>query len=176
MKATKKILKTPALKPAQEKILTADKNDSGSKLGIACGGISYAYVCESLQNMCDKDEELIKIVSDIRILKIGTPHPFPEKLAYEFLQNAEKVLVVEELDPMIERMLLMTAGKYHLDTDIKGKLTGHVKNAGENTTESVTGSIKEFIGITDRSSDEFSADAGDDPEVKPELPVRPPGR
>lgn len=126
-----------------------------AKKGIACGGISFAYVMEN-------EEE----ISDMRILKVGTPHPFPEKLALEFLQGLEEVLVVEELDPMIERMLLLVAGKYHLPVVIKGKLTGNVINAGENTVESVKDSIRTFLGK------EVVPVAAD--EETPELPVRPP--
>lgn len=126
-----------------------------AKKGIACGGISLAYVMEN-------EEE----ISDMKILKVGTPHPFPEKLALEFLQGLEEVLVVEELDPMIERMLLIVAGKYHLPVVIKGKLTGNVINAGENTVESVKYSIRTFLGK------EVTPDTVD--EEMPELPVRPP--
>ena len=99
------------------------------------------------------------------IFKIGTPHPFPEKLAVDFLSGLDEVLVVEELDPVIERMLLMTAGKYHLDVVIRGKLTGDVKNAGENSTETVTESILKFADIHTGSKDNGTA---------PSLPVRPP--
>lgn len=132
--------------------LSGNKN---AKKGIACGGISFAYVMEN------SDE-----ISEMKLLKVGTPHPFPEKLALEFLQGLEEVLVVEELDPMIERMLLIVAGKYHLPVVIKGKLTGNVINAGENTVESVKDSIRTFLGK------EVVPVAAD--EETPELPVRPP--
>ena len=62
---------------------------SGKK-GIATGGISYAYTREALG-----DDEGCKL------LKIATAHPFPEKLALEFLNGLDEVLVIEELDPVI---------------------------------------------------------------------------
>jgi indolepyruvate ferredoxin oxidoreductase alpha subunit len=68
----------------------------GKKKGIACGGISYAYVMEALSG----------IEHNASLLKIGTPHPFPEKLALEFLKDLDEVLVLEELDPVIERELI----------------------------------------------------------------------
>ena len=122
--------------------------DGSKRLGIACGGISYSYVCESIgmpgeAGAAKKADGLLGL--NIELLKLGTPHPFPEKLAYDFMKDLDEVLVVEELDPVIERMLLMTAGKYHLPVRIKGKLTGNVKNAGENTVESVTESILSFV-------------------------------
>ena len=157
------------------------------RLGIACGGISYSYVCEGIGMLSEagEDEELDGL--QIRLLKIGTPHPFPEKLAYDFMKDLDEVLVIEELDPMIERMLLMTAGKYHLSVRIRGKLTGNVKNAGENTVESVTDSILSFVkayykdssadvNISGQSDDMVhKIDESEDKQIEaPELPVRPP--
>lgn len=124
------------------------------KLGIAAGGISFSYVKEAL---AERD--------DVKLFKIGTPFPFPEKAALEFLNGLEKVIVVEELDPVIEEELLKICGKYHIHTDIYGKLSHHVQNAGENTVESVKKVLAEFVDI------EISEN--DVPEMPP-LPIRPP--
>ena len=173
-------------------ILTADKvtnkitdnvDSNASKRGIACGGISYSYVQESVQGLIDKFSSVDgDIMSGMSILRVGTPHPFPEKLALEFLKNKDEVLVVEELDPMIERMLLTVAGKYHIGVKVRGKLTGDVKNAGENSVESVTESIEKFLGLNNKNNKNDSDNnciqntaTTDNDDVKmPELPVRPP--
>lgn len=63
---------------------------------------------------------------DVKIMKLSTPHPFPDKLALEFLEGVEEVLVVEELDPVVEENLLRLCGKMGLKITIKGKLTGHL--------------------------------------------------
>ena len=76
---------------------------------------------------------------------MGTPHPFPEDLAVSFLEGLDEVLVIEELDPVIETELLKIAGKYHLPVNIKGKLTGDTRNAGENSTESVREDLGRFV-------------------------------
>ena len=171
-------------------------DDSKCRKGIACGGISYEYVRESLHGISERQgssgkESAIDFITDLCIFKVGTPHPFPEKKAFEFLEKVDEVLVVEELDPMIERMLLMTAGKYHIDVKIKGKLTGNVKNAGENSVESVSESIYDFLnihnseaadrGIDKMDLDDNSSEAGTDGNIikpedvaQPELPIRPP--
>ena len=52
----------------------------------------------------------------VKTLKIATPHPFPEKLAVDFLSGLDVVLCLEELDPVIERELIYICGKYHLPT------------------------------------------------------------
>ena len=138
-----------------------------SRKGLVASGISYAYTREV-------------IPGDIPILKISTPHPFPEKLAKEYLEGLDEVLVLEELDPMVERELLRVAGKYHLPVKIYGKLTGHTKNAGENTTESIRGDLERFLGRGNASQSgktavEKNADKGGASQSEaPELPVRPP--
>jgi len=131
-------------------------NPDRAKIGIATGGASYAYVREVLSSYGE----------DIpSVLKIATAHPFPEQLALEFLSGLEKVIVVEELDPVIERELLTLCGKHHLAVEIHGKLTGDVKNAGENSVESVGISLAQMFGRVMPKTQLYQL---------PELPVRPP--
>ncbi len=123
------------------------------KRGIATGGISYEYTREVLGD------------GPVKLFKVATPHPFPEKLALEFLDGLEEVLVIEELDPVIERELTYLCGKHHLNVTIRGKLTGDIQPAGENTVESVREAVSRFL--------EIPYEAPETP-VLPEMPVRPP--
>lgn len=123
------------------------------KLGIAAGGVSYEYAREVL-----KDE-------GVKLMKVGTPYPFPEKLALSFLEGLDEVLVLEELDPVIERELVYLCGKYGLSVTIKGKLTGDTQAAGENTVESVRQAVSHFLGKECQEPIERKL---------PDLPVRPP--
>lgn len=127
---------------------------SGPK-GIVTGGISYAYVCEVLDNASPKR------------MKISTPYPFPDRLACAFLEGLSEVIVIEELDPVIEYELLRICGANHLPVKIYGKLTGHVQCAGENTVESVRKVLDLFL------SGEEAKDSFVTPALPP-LPVRPP--
>ena len=102
----------------------------------------------------------------VRHLKVSTPHPFPEKLAVEFLTGLDEVLCLEELDPVIERELIYICGKYHLNTKIIGKLSGDTACAGENTRDSISNYIHTFLGLDTSKAQELP-----DP---PALPVRPP--
>lgn len=122
--------------------------------GIATHGISYTYVCDNL----DEREHL-------GVLRVGTPFPFPERLAVKFLQGLDEVLCVEELDPVIEHALIAVCGKYHLPTRIRGKLTGDIAPSGENTVEAVGRALARFVGA--EVADEAVSDT-------PQLPVRPP--
>ena len=84
-------------------------------LGIITGGVPYAVIKDSL------DEEKR---TDIPVLKIATPYPFPERLAVEFMSRCQKVLVIEETDTLIE-YLLRDREK------VMGRLSGHVPPEGE---------------------------------------------
>ena len=55
------------------------------------------------------------------------------------------MLVLEELDPVIEKELLRIVGKYHLPVTIRGKLTQDTRNAGENSVESVRRDLAAFL-------------------------------
>lgn len=127
-------------------------NGKGKK-GIATGGISYEYTMEALGD------------NSLKVFKVGTPFPFPEKLALEFLDGLDEVLVVEELDPVIERELIYICGKYNLKVDIKGKINGDMPSAGENSVEIVRTALAKFAEIKYESVEE---------NVLPPLPIRPP--
>ncbi len=138
--------------------ITAEMACSKKKKGIASGGISFAYALEALEEM-----------GPAKLLKISTPFPFPEKLALEFLDGLEEVLCLEELDPVIERGLLQLCGKYHLPVKIYGKLTHHVKCAGENSRDDIIRYITDFL-----KSEAAQAGVSKTTEIPPALPVRPP--
>lgn len=129
--------------------------NSQCKMGIASHGISFSYVTEELKG---KDAP--------RLMKVSTPFPFPERLAVEFLSGLDEVLCIEELDPVIERELTYICGKYHLPAVIRGKLTGDIPAAGENTRDSIAPVIAGFMGWELPEKPSL-------PEP-PELPVRPP--
>lgn len=135
------------------------------RLGVATHGISYAYVRDSLGKE-----------SSPSILRVGTPFPFPEQLAVEFLRELDEVLCVEELDPVIERALLQVCGKHGLTTKIRGKLTGDIAPSGENTVESVGEVLERFMGKGSGCADKGDepAQGGVKPVQPPQLPVRPP--
>lgn len=135
------------------------RGNRGGK-GVATGGVSYAYVKESLPE-------------EVPLLKIGTPHPFPEELAADFLGGLSEVLVFEELDPVIEKELLRIAGKYHLPVTVKGKLTHDTQNAGENSVESVRSDLAVFLPEYPDLADVPVFLPSRDSQ-QPTLPVRPP--
>lgn len=126
---------------------------SDCKKAIITHGISWTYVKESVSEY------------GCKALKISTPHPFPEKKVAEFLKGIDEVLILEELDPYIERHVIYVSGKYNINVKVCGKLTGNVAPSGENSRDSVNADIAKFFGKEISASEVSDA---------PALPVRPP--
>ncbi len=133
--------------------------EGGGRLGIASGGVSFQYVKEALQNQLEiKDDEY-------KLLKVATPFPFPQSLALEFLKSVDSVMVVEELDPVIEKELIMLCGKHNLNVTIYGKLSGHTQVAGENSVEICSEVLGKYFK-KDVKKNQMA--------ISPPLPIRPP--
>lgn len=60
-------------------------------LGIITSGIPYQYVKEALPN--------------VSVLKLGIVNPLPKTLIEEFARKVDRLIIVEELDPVIERQI-----------------------------------------------------------------------
>ncbi len=123
-------------------------------LGIAAGGVAWAYLNEVLDG-----------TEGVKLLKVTTPHPFPEALARDFLEGLSEVLVLEELDPVIERALIAVCGKHNLPVTVHGKQDGTTPAAGELSAEAVRALVATFVGRECLSETALEL---------PPLPVRPP--
>jgi len=128
-------------------------------LGIIAGGVPYSVIRDILS-----EEKR----TDIPVLKIGTPYPFPEGLATEFMSACDRVLVIEETDTVIEYFLR--------DRDrVLGRLSGHVPSEGELVPQVVYELANKTLG--ELNLQPFSED--EDHEAKElvetlKLPVRKP--
>ncbi|MDE6520533.1 MAG: indolepyruvate ferredoxin oxidoreductase subunit alpha [Ruminococcus sp.] len=125
------------------------------KKAVFASGVSYAYVKEYLQDR-----------TNVVLVKIATPYPFPEKLALSVMKNVDEILCVEELSAYLEMQLQRIAGVHHLPVKIFGKTTGNGRLSGENSADYVAEIIGAFLG----DSTEEHINLSDIPE----LPKRPP--
>lgn len=64
---------------------------SDTKIGVITSGIPYQYVKEALP--------------EASVLKLGIVNPLPRKLIEEFASKVDKLYIVEELDPIIEKQV-----------------------------------------------------------------------
>ena len=106
--------------------------ENGSKQGVIYAGAVEGNFKEALK----------KYNLKLSWLKIGMVHPLPEGRIKEFLEKVERVLILEELDPLIEAELMRIASLADKKVEILGKydktfsLTGNysfkkIKNALE---------------------------------------------
>ena len=61
------------------------------RLGVITSGVCYQYVKE--------------VIPEISVLKLGLVNPLPDKVIREFAQGVERLVVVEELEPVIEEQV-----------------------------------------------------------------------
>ncbi|MDD4562089.1 MAG: indolepyruvate ferredoxin oxidoreductase subunit alpha [Syntrophomonadaceae bacterium] len=61
------------------------------RLGVITSGVCYQYVKE--------------VMPEISVLKLGLVNPLPDKVIREFAQGVERLVVVEELEPVIEEQV-----------------------------------------------------------------------
>ncbi|MCG2690697.1 indolepyruvate ferredoxin oxidoreductase subunit alpha [Candidatus Parcubacteria bacterium] len=93
-----------------------NRMDGDGAWGIVCNGVSYGYVSDALKELGGAER--------FRVLRIGFSHPFPDDLTRNFLEDCDKVLVVEEGEPYMEEAVRNCAQKAELTLPIKGKGEG----------------------------------------------------
>jgi indolepyruvate ferredoxin oxidoreductase alpha subunit len=106
-------------------------------LGIVTGSSAYNYCRDAVE-----EDQL-----PVNILKIGFSYPFPEKKVLKFLQDVDSVLVVEEVDPIMEKEILAIIGKYGLKVQVSGKLDASLPMIYEYTPDIVRESIYNVLGL-----------------------------
>jgi indolepyruvate ferredoxin oxidoreductase alpha subunit len=82
-----------------------------SKIGVITSAVSYLYVIEALNDL--------KI--SLPVLKLGFFNPLPEKKIKAFLKPLKKVLVVEELEPFLEKEIERLAKEVNCKIEVSGK-------------------------------------------------------
>ncbi|NJE60373.1 indolepyruvate ferredoxin oxidoreductase subunit alpha [Thermococcus sp. 21S7] len=112
------------------------EGDESAKVGIIAPGLAYSYVKEALHWLG---------VENVKVLKLGTPFPVPYGLLEKFLDGLEKVLIVEELEPVVEEQVKTWAYDKGLKIPIHGK--DLVPRVYEMTTRRAVEAIAKFLGL-----------------------------
>jgi len=124
--------------------------------GIVTSGVSYNYVKEAAEDL--------KL--NVRILKLGMTNPLPKKMCKDFIKSCKKLVIVEELEPVLEHQFKAMAYELGCGVDIYGKETGHFSRLFEYNLDIVTDAFSKIFKVKN-------------PIVKPKeskikLPSRPP--
>jgi indolepyruvate ferredoxin oxidoreductase alpha subunit len=130
------------------------------KWGIVANGVSFDYVMDAVTDLGIKDK--------VSILKLGFSWPLPKKLIANFLKSVDKVLVVEELEPINEEEFKAIAQENGIHIPIKGKGVGGLSRLWEYDPRLVRGAVAAMFGL------EHKAPAVVEVSDLPPLPGRPP--
>jgi indolepyruvate ferredoxin oxidoreductase alpha subunit len=130
------------------------------KWGIVTNGVSMNYVQDAVKDL--------GIDEKVTILRLGFSYPMPEKMIGKFLGRVEKVLVVEELEPVMENEIRSIAQSKGIGIPINGKGDELFTRLYEYDPGIVRKTIASYFGVSDTSP--VMVDVS---EV-PELPGRPP--
>jgi indolepyruvate ferredoxin oxidoreductase alpha subunit len=107
------------------------------ELGVIASGISGLYAEEAIE----------RLESDVSILRIGT-FPPPDDLCAEFIKHVSKVLIIEELEPVLEEYVERAARIHNPELEILGKKTGHIPRDGELDSRIARNAIADMLELT----------------------------
>jgi indolepyruvate ferredoxin oxidoreductase alpha subunit len=124
-----------------------------SELGIIVAGVTASYLGEGLevaaQHGVDPDT--------VSVLKVRVTNPFPAGEIRALLEHCEQtgapVLVLEELEPYLERQVIEEARKIGFEGRIVGKLDGTLERVGEYTVREVVRGILSAGGGLDSKTE-----------------------
>ncbi|HNZ87212.1 MAG TPA: indolepyruvate ferredoxin oxidoreductase subunit alpha [Methanofastidiosum sp.] len=105
------------------------------KTGVIVIGASFNYLMESLQVLNTK----------LPILKIGVSHPLTKNTVLSFIKDLEKVIIIEELEPVIENDVKIIIAENQLNLKVYGK--NLFPRTGEFSTDLVTEILSKFLRI-----------------------------
>jgi indolepyruvate ferredoxin oxidoreductase alpha subunit len=128
--------------------------------GIVANGVSVDYVQDAVADLGIEDK--------VSILKLGFSYPVPRDLCIRFMKQVEKILVVEELEPIMERDLKALAQEQGIATPIQGKGVGALSRLFEYDPGMVRKAVAAYFGI------DYAVPEAVDTTDLPSLPGRPP--
>ncbi|MCX6789786.1 MAG: thiamine pyrophosphate-dependent enzyme [Candidatus Gribaldobacteria bacterium] len=103
--------KIEKIKEYAEKSQVNQLSGANNKIGIIASGVGYLHVKEAMENL----------QLDLPILKLGFFYPLAEEKIKNFIKPLKKVLIVEELDPYLEREIKCLAKEVNPRLEIFGK-------------------------------------------------------
>ena len=113
-------------------------------LGMITVGITAAYLDEAFEML----EQHTPVKRDeISILKIYASLPFPDKKVRQLLDHCSTILVLEELEPHLEKNVYVEAQKAGFNGKIIGKLDNTLSRIGEYGVEQIVRGTAAALGL-----------------------------
>jgi len=147
----KLIKKLESIEKEYENLNTVEGN---GKIGIITSGVSYQYVKELG-------------LRGVKIAKLNLTHPISKNFIKNFVKNLEKLIVVEELEPVVENFVRVVAKDVNPRVEIYGK--NILPRVGEYTPDIILEALAPVLKI---KKPDFSKHEMNLKKIK--LPVRKP--
>jgi indolepyruvate ferredoxin oxidoreductase alpha subunit len=116
----------------------------GEGLGIVASGIVASYLQEGLEIAASLGFE----PKTVSVLRVVVTHPFPANEVRTLLRHCDTILVLEELEPHIERGIYVEAQRSGFEGRIIGKLDGTFSRVGEYDVSHVVRGIGVALNLT----------------------------
>jgi indolepyruvate ferredoxin oxidoreductase alpha subunit len=108
----------------------ANGEEGTGKKGIIAAGYAYRKLAEVLEATGAEGLQTGDGLP-LRILRLSTLHPLPERRIVDFLRGVDGALVVEETAPYVETQVQALAQRAGLALPILGRSSGHLPGSGE---------------------------------------------
>jgi indolepyruvate ferredoxin oxidoreductase alpha subunit len=131
----KKIKEVSQKSKINKTILGRSKSSSKEKIGVITSGVSYLYVREALK----------ELNLSLPILKLGFFYPLPDKKIKKFITPLKKILVVEELEPYLEKEVKILTKEANPKLKIFGK--DLISQIGELKPEDVIFALSKMLNL-----------------------------
>lgn len=106
---------------------------------VVAGGTGRLYGQEAIRRL--------GVGGRVGLLSLATLWPLPEKTILRHLEGVEKVLTLEEVDPVLEHNLQAIAGAHRLKIVFSGREDGALPKIGELDPDNVAQAISALTGV-----------------------------
>ena len=117
--------------------ITTKTNPFKTEFGIIASGLTYPYV----------EEVLEKTKVSAKVLKLATTYPLPKQLLNDYFEGLEKVLIIEECEPVTEMQVRAFAQREGIEVIIHGKEDQIMPRIGELNPDLVGGGIEKLFKV-----------------------------
>ncbi len=118
--------------PASAGVRRHPSDAPGEQVAIVASGVALAHAQEVLGDL--------GLLDAIPLYAVPMPHPLPPAFSQDILSRYERILVLEETDPVME-LQLQSREK------VSGRFNGTVPSAGELLPEGVERILRGFLGL-----------------------------
>ena len=145
MKARDRLLKAAAIFELDP--LNRVEGPENASTAVVCSGTSYLYCKEALN--------MLGLTGEVKLIKLGTTYPLPERFVFKHLWGVKDVVFAEETRPFLEESVLILYARHAGGPDpvgFHGKLSGEIAgprgpSCGEMNTDIVVKALAQLKGL-----------------------------